>query len=152
MLELTEAQHQFVEHMGLHFESLGIARIGGRILGLMLLAERPLMLDEIAELLLVSRASVSTNTRAFLHLGLLAQHSIPGDRRRYYAFNPKAWDFRLGIMLSHAHELGRLTTEGIAAATGPVSRARLQGAQAFARFLEEQAQRVAGGWRERNET
>src|SRR5439155_617535 len=81
---LSASALEFIEAVGLFFERLGIARIGGRILGLLMLAERPLTLDEMAGLLLVSRASISTNARMSVAAGLVEHVSWPGDRRDYY--------------------------------------------------------------------
>ena len=41
---------RFVESMGLYFESSGIPRIGGRILGALMIAHDPLSADDIAKI------------------------------------------------------------------------------------------------------
>src|SRR5579883_1380571 len=89
---LPESLARFVEGLGLYFEEFGLPRIGGRLLGLLMVTDRPLALDEIARRLLVSRASVSTNARLVLAARLGERVGIPGDRRDYYAFSPRAWD------------------------------------------------------------
>jgi DNA-binding transcriptional regulator GbsR (MarR family) len=89
---LTPDDEQFIESLGLHFEDKGIPRIGGRMLGLLMLAPKPLSLGRIAELLKVSPASVSTNVRQFHDRGLVEEMSIPGDRRHYYLFSDTAWE------------------------------------------------------------
>lgn len=91
---LTADDHRFIESLGLHFEDKGIPRIGGRMLGLLMLAPKPLSLGTIAELLKVSPASVSTNIRQFHSRGLVHEMSYPGDRRHYYAFSDTAWEHR----------------------------------------------------------
>ncbi len=90
---LTPEDHRFIEALGLHFEKqAGFPRIGGRILGLLMLAPKPLALGSIAELLMVSPASVSTNIRQFHSRGLVEEISYPGDRRHYYVFSDTAWE------------------------------------------------------------
>jgi DNA-binding MarR family transcriptional regulator len=90
---LTPEDHRFIEALGLHFENrAGFPRIGGRMLGLLMLAPGPLALGTIAELLKVSPASVSTNIRHFHSKGLVEEVGLPGDRRHYYAFSDAAWD------------------------------------------------------------
>ncbi|MDY7229509.1 GbsR/MarR family transcriptional regulator [Hyalangium rubrum] len=91
---LTADDHRFIESLGLHFEDQGIPRIGGRMLGLLMLAPKPLSLGTIAELLQVSPASVSTNVRRFHAKGLVQEISYPGDRRHYYVFSDNAWEHR----------------------------------------------------------
>ncbi len=115
---LTPEDHRFIEALGLHFEKqAGFPRIGGRILGLLMLAPKPLALGSIAELLMVSPASVSTNIRQFHSRGLVEEISFPGDRRHYYVFSDSAWEYRfedairglteaLGIMRARMARLG----------------------------------------------
>jgi DNA-binding transcriptional regulator GbsR (MarR family) len=92
-LFLTPEDHRFIEALGLHFENkAGFPRIGGRMLGLLMLASKPMALGSIAELLKVSPASVSTNIRHFHAKGLVEEIGLPGDRRHYYVFCDSAWE------------------------------------------------------------
>ncbi|WP_224245707.1 GbsR/MarR family transcriptional regulator [Hyalangium gracile] len=116
---LTADDQRFIEALGLHFENrAGFPRIGGRMLGLLMLAPKPLALGSIAELLKVSPASVSTNIRHFHEKGLVEEIGLPGDRRHYYIFSDSAWEHRfedankgitefLQIMRSRLDYLGR---------------------------------------------
>jgi DNA-binding transcriptional regulator GbsR (MarR family) len=90
-LELSPGASQFVENMGMIYERYGVPRIGGRILGLFLLDDVPLSLDDVARLLNVSRASVSTNIRMAEMTGMAKRVSRPGDRRDYYVGVPDMW-------------------------------------------------------------
>ena len=85
----------FVAEMGNTFEADGFTRIGGLLFGLLLLADRPLSLDEIAAALRVSKASVSTDARRLFEKGVLAKSARPGDRRDYWEI---AADFFSNIM------------------------------------------------------
>jgi len=85
----------FVGEMGLTFEADGFTRIGGRLFGHLLLAERPLSLDEIADTLHVSKASVSTDARRLLEKGVVVRSGKPGDRRDYWQIAP---DFFASLM------------------------------------------------------
>ena len=82
---------QFIERMGLISEADGLPRIAGRIFGLLLLTPGECSLDEIAESLGVSRASVSTDARRLAEMGLLERRSRPGDRRDYYGVAPSSF-------------------------------------------------------------
>src|SRR5688500_12893753 len=88
--QLNEGEERFVEAMGLYFERVGVPRIGGRILGLLMVTEGPISLDRMAVLLHVSRASISTNMRQFITAGLCQHFGVPGDRRHYYVFSEDA--------------------------------------------------------------
>ena len=146
---LSADETHFIEEMGLHFEGLGAPRIGGRLLGLLLLAPRPLLLDELAELLLVSRASVSTNTRLLMHIGIVEPRSVPGDRRRYYVIADDAWAHRLHVVAHEARELQRLvgTARAAIAPSNGAAAKRLAVADAFAVYLQGAAATMLDGWR-----
>lgn len=75
---------RFIEQMGLICETDNLPRIAGRVLGLLLVEDGPYSLRELAELLQVSRASVSTNARILTDIGLVERVAKPGDRQDYY--------------------------------------------------------------------
>lgn len=81
---MQQSDEQFIERMGLFFEDDGAPRISGRLLGLLLLTPGDCSLDDIAERLQVSKASVSTNSRLLETWGMVERTSRPGDRRDYY--------------------------------------------------------------------
>lgn len=83
-LTLDPADEEFVERVGRFFEGDGAARTSGRMLGLLLLSTREMSIDEIADRLKVSRASVSTNARQLETIGILDRVSHMGDRRDFY--------------------------------------------------------------------
>jgi DNA-binding transcriptional regulator GbsR (MarR family) len=105
----------FIERNGTYFEQYGLPRIGGRITGLLLVAHRPLSLDDIAEALQVSRASVSTNVRLLLTYGFAERVSLLGDRRDYYRFPEHGWDRILLINIEAVKAWRAITERGLAA-------------------------------------
>jgi DNA-binding transcriptional regulator GbsR (MarR family) len=84
-------KEQFVERMGLVSESDGIPRIAGRILGFLMLTPGECSLDDLADELQVSRASISNDARRLAQMGLIERRSRPGDRRDYYRSAPDAF-------------------------------------------------------------
>lgn len=75
---------RFVEHLGSVLEAEGYSRVAGRLMGLLLVSEDALSLDELAAQLGVSKASVSVNTRLLEQRGLVELVTHSGDRRDYY--------------------------------------------------------------------
>jgi DNA-binding transcriptional regulator GbsR (MarR family) len=150
-LRLTPAQLRFVEQMGLQFEAAGVPRIGGRIFGLMLLAPRPVSIEEAAAVLKVSRASVSVLTRLGQAIGALEPASIAGDRRRYWVFSDRYWDHRLDVGLKHAASLRTLAQEGLESIDPKATHARERLAQvvAFSDVLEDALNLALRQWRAR---
>jgi DNA-binding transcriptional regulator GbsR (MarR family) len=122
---LTPDDHRFIESLGLHFENEGIPRIGGRMIGLLILADRPLSLGRIADLLKVSPASVSTNARLFHTRALIEEISIPGDRRHYYVFSQSAWEQQFQAAMKTILD-GAKIFRGKLARLGPEEKVRCQ--------------------------
>lgn len=82
MLSEREA---LIEAFGLYFERYGLARIIGRIYGLLLITDQPnLGLDDLTQELGISKASASTGVRHLVQFGLVTKASRPADRRDYY--------------------------------------------------------------------
>ena len=82
---MDERVERFIEGMGMHAEQEGFTRIGGRIFGYLMLQPEECSLDDMAEALGVSKASISTDARRLEHFGLLQRTTRPGDRRDYYS-------------------------------------------------------------------
>lgn len=104
---------QFIENIGLHFEEYGVPRIGGRILGLLLASSRPISPEEMADLLQVSRSSVSTNLRTLVMIGLADRVSLPGERSDFYIFADDAWTKSLEMRLDSIHALREMAADGL---------------------------------------
>ncbi len=107
----VEAQ-AFVESMGVYFERFALPRIGGRLLGLLLVADRPLSLDDLASILSVSRASVSTNMRLILAIGWADLVTQRGDRKDYYQFTHDAWERSILIDMESIQSLRQMAEHG----------------------------------------
>ncbi len=92
-IPLTPQEQAFIEKNGLFYEKMhSLPRIGGRIVGLLMVLPTPATLDEIAATLQVSHGSASTNLRLLILFGLAEKVSLPGDRRDYYQFASRAWE------------------------------------------------------------
>lgn len=140
VVSLTAAERRFIESVGLVIEATGFPRISGQLVGLMLIAPRPLSLDEIARLLKVSRASVSVNTRVLIAGNVLRPVAFAGDRRHYYTMDPTFFEQRIQVLDRYLERMRALTGEGLAA-IGPdnqAARQRLEAARVFATFLGAQ--------------
>ncbi len=89
---MTDGAREFIERLGIVAEEQGIPRIGGRMLGYLLLQEEQRSLEQIAEDLQVSKASISLNGRWLEQLGVVERVSSPGDRRDYYRIVDQPWE------------------------------------------------------------
>ena len=142
---------RFMESMGMYFESYGIPRIGGRILGLLLIAHEPLSADRIASILKVSRASISTNFRVLLTSGLAEKVTFPGDRTTYFVFPESGLEKTLLVEIQGINALKRLVQQGLNALPSDDSaRHRMQEMVDWADFLMKLYQKALLDWQQRS--
>ncbi len=147
---LNPETQQFVERMGLVIERLGLTRTFGRLFGLLMMADRPLSLDEIAAQLHVSKASVSTNARSCEEMGLARRVGVRGDRRDYYEIAPHAFEKMTAKRVTVLHAMAGIAAEGLEAvgeAPSP-ARERLTEMLEFYMFMGEQVEELLERWRE----
>jgi DNA-binding transcriptional regulator GbsR (MarR family) len=138
---------RFMESMGMYFESFGIPRIGGRILGLLLIAHEPLSAERIASILKVSRASISTNFRILLTSGLAEKVTFPGDRTTYFVFPASGLEKTLQVEIQGIDMLKRLIQQGMdALPAGDLAYSRMQEMFQWADFLKELYQKALVDW------
>jgi DNA-binding transcriptional regulator GbsR (MarR family) len=78
----------FIDRLGDAAEADGLSPIAGRLFALLMLAAEPQSLDELAEALGVSKASVSTDARRLLDRGIVERTRRTGDRRDFYELAP----------------------------------------------------------------
>lgn len=130
---MDQATRDFIESMGRQFEEDGAPRIAGRLFGLLMVQEEPCSLDDVAELLQVSKGSASSNARLLEQLGIAERVTRAGDRRDYYQISPDIGERTLeravqglGRMLQRLRG-GCDTVGGLA----PRVRQRFEGAIAF---------------------
>ena len=86
-----DAASALIENFGLFFETEGMPRIAGRMIGYLLVHPGPYTLDELAEALEVSKASISTNARLLESKNVVTRSTKPGDRRDFYSIADDHW-------------------------------------------------------------
>jgi len=95
---MTDAEERFIEVMGTIHQRGGSPRISGRIFGLMIVRGNAISLQDIADTLQVSKASVSTNARLLRDRGMVRLTSQPGERQDYYELVPNPFQGMLEIL------------------------------------------------------
>lgn len=88
----------FVEGMGRISKFWGFSRLMGQLYGLLYLSPEPMTLDQLAEGLMVSKGSVSTNIRAIERWGMVEKVWVKADRRDYYRAETKFMDIVVKIL------------------------------------------------------
>jgi DNA-binding transcriptional regulator GbsR (MarR family) len=143
---------QFIENMGLHFEDYGVPRIGGKILGLLIVSQRPVSSEEMSEVLQASRSSISTNLRTLLMTGLADKVSLPGERSDHYVFSDEAWETALEMRLEGIQSLREMAEDGLQGmAQDHPARQRLEEVLDWTNLVEDAYQRLIKKWQSRKE-
>lgn len=137
----------FVERMGVHWASDGLPRIAGRIFGLLLVTDGSCSLDDLADSLAVSKASVSTDARLLEQLGFLERTSRHGDRRDYYRIAVNFVDRALEIRLERLRKVRGLLADAPRHATGPEVAARLDRFERLHLYAEQAVEEVLDRWK-----
>ncbi len=150
MTELSIEIQSFVERTGSLMERFGAARTFGRLLGFLLVAERPYSLDELSALLLVSKASISTNTRLLEQSGMAQRVSMPGDRRTFFEILPGSFSRVLEAKLLLIDEIEQLAEAGLDAIdeTNTLACQRLEEMRDFYSFAGEEIIGMLAHWKE----
>lgn len=141
---------KFIESLGIYFENEGVSRIGGRILGLLLIAHKPLSGEEIAEVLQVSRASVSTNIRLLLNSGLVEKTAFLNQRSTYFAIAETAWEQVIRASIQKVNVFKNIARSGLAALPEQdVARGRLEEMIAWAEAMAVLYENALTQWQAR---
>jgi DNA-binding transcriptional regulator GbsR (MarR family) len=85
---LSRARVDMIDSAGRLSQFIGLPRSTGQIYGLLYLSPTPLSLDDIVELLGISKASASTGTRQLTSLRAIRQIWVPGARRDHFQAEP----------------------------------------------------------------
>lgn len=143
-------ERHWVEQLGLHLEESGIPRMAGKILGrLLICVPESQSAAELADWLFASRASISTNTRLLIHMGLIEKAPSPGGgRTALLRIRPGAWSTLLQGETLRATLGARLFKEGLAMFPDrvPAQLSRLAEAAELYTFLAEEFPAVLARW------
>jgi hypothetical protein len=147
--DLSPAAAQFVEEFALTWEASHSPRMEGRIVGLLMIVDRPyLSSQQIAVLLRASAGAVSGATRRLVEVGFIKRHVVPGDRNHYFRAEDDVWGSFLAGERFYLSRLGRVIEDGVAAtapdATGP--RRRLANAQHYMEWLSGYHRKMLADW------
>lgn len=131
----------FAEEVGLFFESGGLPPMAGRILGWLLVSD-PVeqSAGELGEVLDASKASISTNLRILMHIGLIRRTAVRGKRGAYYEILPEQWSRMIEEKISALTTFRKLTESGLSIlAQAPAERReRLAEIHDFYTFFEDE--------------
>lgn len=141
MPERYYEEKHFIEDVSLFFEQMGLPRMAGRVLGVLLISDPPAQsTNDLCEVLQASKSSISTNTRLLTETGLIERAPARVPRRVYYRFKLGGWLIFMRQRMKLWSELHQITERGleILQDDDPVLRERLQEAHDMFSLIEEE--------------
>ncbi len=141
----------YVEDFGLYFEQFGLARTAGRMLGWLLVCDPPHQtMDELVEVLQVSKSSISTTSRLLMYIGLVSKVSFPGERKDFYRISDDAWVQGWEAKNNQTTEMKQMAARGLELLPEDETerRERLQEMHDLYAFLEAELPKLTQRWLE----
>lgn len=114
----SEWQQRFVEQMGLHAD-IGMPRSVARVFGWLVVCQpRHQTARQLQDTLGMSAGSVSAATTTLVRAGIVARHSIAGDRRIYYQIHTDGWHRLLASRLRSVADVRAVAEQAIQGSGG----------------------------------
>lgn len=139
----------FADVIGLFYEDVGLPRAWGRLLGWLLVCEPSSQsAEDLAEVLQMSRGSISMATRSLIRMGSVERQTVRGDRRTYYRIRPGAWTTVFEQQSRNYTRLRELAGQGLKLLDGesPQRRDRLQELHHLTTFYERESLALHTRW------
>jgi DNA-binding transcriptional regulator GbsR (MarR family) len=97
---LIAVRDSMLDGLGQLSEYFGFSKVMGQLYAALLMSPRPLCLDDMMDLLSISKASVSMNMRTLEHMGMVRQAWVRGrgDRRKFYEAETDFWEIISNIL------------------------------------------------------
>lgn len=135
-----EEKH-FIEDISLYFEQMGLPRMAGRILGVLLISNPPEQsMTDLCETLQASKSAISTSTRLLSEMGLIERAPSPEPRQIYFRFAHGGWVTFMRMYLRMIASLHQVAERGLELLQDedPALRERLQEAHDMFSLIEEE--------------
>ena len=82
--KLEKTRDNFIEAVGQFSSSLGLSKVAGQLYGILYLSSNPVSLDEMVEILNISKGNVSVNIRELEKWGAARKVWVKGSRKDHY--------------------------------------------------------------------
>ncbi len=146
-----EKQAEYYEAFALYFERVGLTRMAGRIIALLLISDPPRQsMPDICAELKASKSAVSVALKQLVTLKLVEQISLPGERRDYYRASTDMWTRSLRGRMHQLTELVDLAEHGLSllADAAPDQRRRLEMMRDMNAFMLREFPKLLDAWDE----
>lgn len=146
-LAMTPEQLGWIEQFSLTWEGTNSARMEGRVVGLLMIADRPyLSSQQIAQLLAASAGAVSTATRRLVEVGFIQRHAIAGDRNHYFRVEDDIWGRWLASERNYLPRLQRVLDQALTGGPAEGPARRLRNARNYMEWLAGYHRKMLADW------
>lgn len=150
--DLQVRLEEFISRHGMLHERRGGSGMAGRIMALLMVSEEPVLSSaDIAKALQTSSGTVSINTRLLEQAGLIERMSLPGRRGAFFRIRPGAWR-NIFAQVSMDISAYRQMLDDVLTVLPEGQRDRVQEAQEFYAFIEEEMPALMERWKARTKT
>jgi DNA-binding transcriptional regulator GbsR (MarR family) len=147
--KIEERRIELVERIGVFLEKYGYQPIPARIIGLLIVTDKPyLTFDEITKSLKVSKSAVSIGINLLLGTQQINYITLPGDRRRYFKSRISEWREIFTGLIGFANAIRSLLLEIIELqnSTGREMSSSLSEVVGLIDMLEKEVPRMVVEW------
>lgn len=144
-------RREFADDFAHLWEMTGSPRMIGRVLGYLLIMDRPYISSaDLAAALKVSSGAISMATQRLLETGFIRKHSLPGDRKRYYVAEEDPWgSFLANERRYFDHEIRVIDRAlGWIDASEEQARQRLRNGRDYMEWVQAYHHRMRRDWEE----
>jgi len=149
----SPVERELIEEFGNIYESYGLRRLQGLIVGLLLTKGEPVSLDDMVEILDRSKGPISISVRRLDDMDLVRKVEGPNNRRNYYASHPDIFfnnfKFNMATVRENRALAERFLTRLEAKDEGTEkTRKSLEHMEAFYNLMESHFEEFAEQWKE----
>ncbi len=153
MTDPQTAEHDFVDEVAVFFAQEGMPLIAGRVIGWLLISDpAEQSAADLAQVLDVSRSSISSSVRLLTPSGLVESVRKRGDRQEYLRISPDGWSRMLASRYAKTAAFRQVVERGLGVLGDSASSRseRLEHVAELYRFLEEELPAMWRRWEQRD--
>ena len=153
MTDPQTAELDFVDEVAVFFAQEGMPLIAGRVIGWLLISDpAEQSAADLAQVLDVSRSSISSSVRLLTPSGLVESVRKRGDRQEYLRISPDGWSRMLASRYAKTAAFRQVVERGLGLLGDSASSRseRLEHVAELYRFLEEELPAMWRRWEQRD--
>ena len=148
-MTLRQQQLELIEEIGIYHENNGFQPAVARVLGLLLVSDKPeLTFEEISDALSISKSATSNALNMLLNTGHIEYTTFSGDRKRYFRIKSSNWREMFAKKmddLSYLNTLLKRVLE-VRKRENPIYDVKLGDFISFLDYMKEQMPRLIEDW------